>query len=77
MAHSSPCIRRRRCSASATLGGFKLQIEDRADQGAEALYRAVQDVLDRAYREPSLAGVFHELPDQRAPARGERRSREA
>jgi len=41
-----------------TLGGFKLQIEDRADQGAEALYRAVQDVLDRAYREPSLAGVF-------------------
>src|SRR6185369_2806866 len=41
-----------------TLGGFKLQIEDRGDQGAEALYRAVQDVLDRAYREPSLAGVF-------------------
>jgi multidrug efflux pump len=41
-----------------TLGGFKLQIEDRADQGAEALYRAMQDVLDRAYREPSLAGVF-------------------
>ena len=41
-----------------TLGGFKLQVEDRSDQGAEALYRALQDVLDRAYREPSLAGVF-------------------
>ncbi|MEJ1962530.1 MAG: multidrug efflux RND transporter permease subunit [Gammaproteobacteria bacterium] len=41
-----------------TLGGFKLQVEDRADQGAEALYKALQDVLEKAYREPSLAGVF-------------------
>jgi len=41
-----------------TLGGFKLQVEDRGDQGPEALYAAVQDILDKSYREPSLAGMF-------------------
>ncbi|HVO48209.1 MAG TPA: multidrug efflux RND transporter permease subunit [Steroidobacteraceae bacterium] len=41
-----------------TLGGFKLQIEDRADLGAEALYAATQDVIKKAYQDKSLAGVF-------------------
>ena len=41
-----------------TLGGFKLEVEDRSDAGPEALYRAVQDALAQSYREPSLAGAF-------------------
>jgi hydrophobe/amphiphile efflux-1 (HAE1) family protein len=41
-----------------TLGGFKLHIEDRGDQGAEALYQVTQEVMAKAYQEPSLAGVF-------------------
>jgi len=41
-----------------TLGGFKLAVEDRADLGPEALYRAVQQVIAKAWRDPALAGVF-------------------
>jgi hydrophobe/amphiphile efflux-1 (HAE1) family protein len=41
-----------------TLGGFKLHIEDRSDQGAEALYQVTQEVMAKAWREPALAGVF-------------------
>jgi hydrophobe/amphiphile efflux-1 (HAE1) family protein len=41
-----------------TLGGFKLHIEDRTDQGPEALYQATQEVIAKAYQEPKLAGVF-------------------
>jgi multidrug efflux pump len=41
-----------------TIGGFKLQIEDRTDQGNAALARAIGDVQARAMKEPSLAGVF-------------------
>jgi hydrophobe/amphiphile efflux-1 (HAE1) family protein len=41
-----------------TLCGFKLQVEDRSDQGAEALYAAVQDALNKARQDPSLAGMF-------------------
>ena len=41
-----------------TLGGFKLAVEDRGDLGPEALYAAVQDAIGKAYKEPSLAGVF-------------------
>jgi multidrug efflux pump len=41
-----------------TIGGFKLQVEDRTDQGDEALNRAMQDVQQKAAKEPSLAGVF-------------------
>jgi multidrug efflux pump len=40
------------------IGGFKLQIEDRADVGYEELYNAVQAALGRAYQSPELAGVF-------------------
>jgi multidrug efflux pump len=39
-------------------GGFKLQIEDRTDQGHEALSKAVHDVMNKAYQDPSLTGVY-------------------
>ncbi|MBY4675040.1 efflux RND transporter permease subunit [Marinobacterium arenosum] len=41
-----------------TIGGFKLQIQDRTDQGYEALNKALQEVLQKAYAAPELAGVF-------------------
>ncbi len=41
-----------------TIGGFKLQIEDRADVGYEELYKSLQAVLGRAWQTPELAGVF-------------------
>jgi multidrug efflux pump len=40
------------------IGGFKLQIEDRANLGYEELYKALQAALGRAYQTPELAGVF-------------------
>ncbi len=39
-------------------GGFKLQIEDRADMGEEALFGIVQAVQGKAWQTPGLAGVF-------------------
>jgi len=41
-----------------TSGGFKLQIEDRADLGDEALFNAIQAVQGKAHQTPQLAGVF-------------------
>lgn len=41
-----------------TVGGFKLQIQDRTDQGFEALGAAVQTVTQQAYANPALAGIF-------------------
>ena len=41
-----------------TIGGFKLQVEDRTDQGYEALDAAMKAVLAKAYKTPELAGVF-------------------
>jgi multidrug efflux pump len=41
-----------------SLGGFKLNVEDRGSQGSEALYHAVQDVLAKAAKNPALAGVY-------------------
>ncbi len=43
-----------------TLGGFKLNIEDRADLGPQALYDAAQEVLKKANQDPALTGVFSE-----------------
>jgi gold/copper resistance efflux pump len=40
------------------VGGFKLQVEDRAGHGAEALYAATQSLVQRAASEPSLAGLM-------------------
>ena len=41
-----------------TVGGFKLELEDRAGLGETALNDATQAVLGRAYQTPSLAGLF-------------------
>jgi multidrug efflux pump len=41
-----------------TIGGFKLQIEDRGDLGDKALYDAVKAVTAKAYQTPTLTGVF-------------------
>ena len=41
-----------------TIGGFKLQIEDRASLGYTELYKATQAIIQKAYETPELAGVF-------------------
>ena len=42
-----------------TVGGFKLQVEDRAGLGDDALYEATQALIGQARtRRLSLAGVF-------------------
>ena len=41
-----------------TIGGFKLQIEDRSSAGDRALFDVTQKVIAEAYRSPLLAGVF-------------------
>ncbi|HEY1614223.1 MAG TPA: multidrug efflux RND transporter permease subunit [Rhizomicrobium sp.] len=41
-----------------TIGGFKLEVEDRTDLGDGALDRAMKDVQQKAAKDPSLAGVF-------------------
>jgi multidrug efflux pump len=41
-----------------TIGGFKLQIEDRAGLGYEALDRATKEFLAKASATPELAGLF-------------------
>jgi multidrug efflux pump len=41
-----------------TVGGFKLQIEDRTDQGYQALDNTLKSVLGAAWQNPALANVF-------------------
>jgi multidrug efflux pump len=41
-----------------TIGGFKLQVEDRTDLGYEALDSAMKAVEGKAMQAPQLAGVF-------------------
>lgn len=41
-----------------TTGGFKLQLEDRADLGNEALFSAVQEIQMKAWQNPLLMNVF-------------------
>ncbi|MGE4221148.1 MAG: efflux RND transporter permease subunit, partial [Alphaproteobacteria bacterium] len=41
-----------------TIGGFKLQVEDRTDQGYEALDQAVKAVTAKAAQAPELSRVF-------------------
>lgn len=41
-----------------SIGGFKLQVEDRTDQGYEALDGAMKAVLGKAWQHPGLTGVF-------------------
>jgi hydrophobe/amphiphile efflux-1 (HAE1) family protein len=41
-----------------TIGGFKLYIEDRGDNGVDALYDATRRLVAKANETPGLAGVF-------------------
>lgn len=41
-----------------TTGGFKLQIEDRADIGYQELDNIVKEVTGKAYQNPALTGVY-------------------
>lgn len=41
-----------------TIGGFKLQVEDRGDQGDAALDAVMKQVLAKAWQDPSLFRVF-------------------
>src|SRR5690348_15835147 len=41
-----------------TTGGFKLQIEDRASLGYEAMDGALKEFIGKAYKAPELAGLF-------------------
>ena len=41
-----------------SMGGFKLNVEDRGNLGPQALYEAVQQVAAKAAANPALAGVY-------------------
>ena len=41
-----------------TTGGFKLQIEDRANKGFEALFNSLQAVIGKAQQDPALMGMY-------------------
>jgi len=41
-----------------TTGGFKLQVEDRTDQGDKALDDVMKQVMQKAYADPALTGIF-------------------
>lgn len=45
-------------SGMGAIGGFKLQIQDRTDQGYQALDNVVKQVTGRAWGDPRLTGVF-------------------
>ncbi|WP_199611897.1 efflux RND transporter permease subunit [Flocculibacter collagenilyticus] len=41
-----------------TTGGFKLQLEDRANLGFETLFNTLQGVIGKAYQDPALTGIY-------------------
>ena len=41
-----------------TIGGFKLYIEDRGDNGLDALFSATQGLIGEANKTPGLSGIF-------------------
>lgn len=41
-----------------TIGGFRLQIQDRANHGYEALYNVTMQVMQKAWATPELTGIF-------------------
>src|SRR5215468_3191168 len=45
-------------SGLGTIGGFKLQVEDRGDLGYEALDETMKKVIGQAHKTPELRGVF-------------------
>lgn len=45
-------------SGMGSIGGFKLQVEDRGDLGYEALDNVMKQVTAAAYQNPALTGIF-------------------
>ncbi|MBD1554083.1 efflux RND transporter permease subunit [Pseudomonas typographi] len=41
-----------------TIGGFRLQIEDRGNLGYDALYKETQNIINKSHSVPELAGLF-------------------
>ncbi|HXD36346.1 MAG TPA: efflux RND transporter permease subunit, partial [Rhodanobacter sp.] len=41
-----------------TIGGFRLQIEDRSDRGFDELYAQTQNLIAASHKDPALAGLF-------------------
>ncbi len=41
-----------------TIGGFRIQIEDRGDVGFEELYKQTQNLIAESRKTPTLAGLF-------------------
>jgi multidrug efflux pump len=41
-----------------TIGGFRLQIEDRGNLGYEELYKETQNIINKSHNVPELAGLF-------------------
>ena len=41
-----------------TIGGFRLQIQDRGNHGYEELYKVTMEVMMKAWQTPELAGIF-------------------
>jgi multidrug efflux pump len=41
-----------------TIGGFRLQLEDRSDRGFEELYKQTQNLIAASRKDPALAGLF-------------------
>jgi multidrug efflux pump len=41
-----------------TIGGFRLQLEDRSDRGFDELYKQTQNLIAASQKEPALAGLF-------------------
>ncbi|MEH6358158.1 MAG: multidrug efflux RND transporter permease subunit [Pseudomonadales bacterium] len=45
-------------SGIGTIGGFRLQIQDKAGLGYEALYANTQQIIQKAWQAPELTGAF-------------------
>jgi multidrug efflux pump len=45
-------------SGMGSIGGFKLQVEDRGDLGYEALDNVMKAITAQAYQNPALTGIF-------------------
>lgn len=52
------CVMPPPVNGMGAIGGFKLQVEDRADLGVDALAEATNAIIAKAYQTPELAGVF-------------------
>ena len=41
-----------------TIGGFRMQIEDRSDRGFDELFKQTQNLIAASRKDPALAGLF-------------------